>query len=301
MCFDHLVGIERLEVNDISADGRGLPKLALLSASLQKLGLHSCVVPEISVVSALTSLLQLNLNSCKKLRVLPKCPTLQKLHISDCENLEDISALVECSSLCELHLGLCPHIEDISPLAECTSLRMLVISDCSGIKSMVGCTSLHHLAISWCAKLQDISALAECASLRCLLMSECRLEDISSLAKCSSLCTLSLVNYGNPVDISALKALPSLRQIEITLDDNTDTSLPVLAACMSLQRLSIHQKGSSWKWVTFDMSSPELTTGFSSLKELSISGFTKVTVVSSPSLEKVDLKACSNVTVIAKK
>jgi Leucine-rich repeat (LRR) protein len=99
-------------------------------------------------VSNYTKLKRISLNFCSGLNSLDGISSyVEKLYLSGCSSLTDISILKYCSKLVELKLYKCTKLNDISILGNCVNLTNLDISDINirGIESLILCPNLSRI------------------------------------------------------------------------------------------------------------------------------------------------------------
>ncbi|BFG15525.1 hypothetical protein CerSpe_017990 [Prunus speciosa] len=228
-------------------------------ASLQELWIWDCInLTSIGITydMSLTCLQELTIVSCDELSSLPalqQCPSLRKLHITNCPKVTSISSIsvhdhdhdFECaavavaalsishenllqstilSSLEHLSICDCPSLESIPDLHSFTSLRALVIIGCGRLQRLVSGLStkmpisLVELSIHYCSDLQSIPDLQNFTSLRRLSIRDCkRLERLvcSGLQIPVSLVELCVVNCISLQSIPDLHIFASLHRLTI--------------------------------------------------------------------------------------
>jgi internalin A len=148
--------------------------------------------------------------------------SLQKLSLSECHLLTDISSPASLTSLQSLDLSWC-NLRDVSPLAGLTSLQSLNFSECrqlsGNLSPLAGLTSLQALKLSWCEQLSsDLSPLAGLTSLQSLDLSFCHQlsGDLSPLAGLTALETLDLAGCEQlGGDLCPLVSLTSLQTLDL--------------------------------------------------------------------------------------
>uniref|UniRef100_A0ACD5TYM4 Uncharacterized protein n=1 Tax=Avena sativa TaxID=4498 RepID=A0ACD5TYM4_AVESA len=116
------------------------------------------------VFQLLTSLLELEFNSCSGLHSLPMTihllPSLKKLAIKSCESIESLEELVLPASLEELHISDCLSLQSLPARLNCLhSCKKLEILSCPGILSLQEQhlpPSLEEMIIDSCENLQSL-------------------------------------------------------------------------------------------------------------------------------------------------
>jgi Leucine-rich repeat (LRR) protein len=117
-----------------------------------------------------------SLHECVGLISAPAIPSLERLDLGACPQLQDVSGLAHCPKLCQLTLAGCHELEDISPLICCPQLERLRLSYCfalTDIEALGGCHELLYLSLQSCQGLTDVSALANCRKLQKLFLQDC--------------------------------------------------------------------------------------------------------------------------------
>jgi internalin A len=171
----------------------------------------------------LTLLQKLDLSWCKQLSdlsVLTGLTLLQDLNLSWCEQLIDVCELIELGGLQTLNLSGCGQLADLSALAGLKGLQNLDLSNCEqlvDVSMLAGLTSLRRLNLFWCRRLNNISGLASLTGLRLLNLSQCaQLHDISVLIGLTSLQWLDLRHCERLHDLDPLAGLTSLRTLDLS-------------------------------------------------------------------------------------
>ena len=140
------------------------------------------------------------------------CPILQKLNLSGCRNISNVSLIcvsIECPELKELNLFNCTQLTDTG---------ILSIAD--------GCKNLTYLNIGWCDRITD-------QGITCLASSAASLTELD-LAGCTSLTNKSLKVIS--------EECPLLQRLNISYNSNfSDAGLTYLSQNSKLKSLrSIH-------------------------------------------------------------
>lgn len=158
-------------------------------------------------------------------------PRLEKLDVSYCRNLTDISPLMGMRGLSELDLSR-SRVTNIRPLETLTGLTSLKLDKCdvSDVSAISGLTKLEHLDLSN-SRVTDLSPLAELPNLKSLGLWNVEATDFTALAGLTQLETLDLWNT-RIADLSPLADMQRLRHLDLSHTDVTDLtpidSLPEL-------------------------------------------------------------------------
>ncbi|XP_044499310.1 putative disease resistance RPP13-like protein 1 [Mangifera indica] len=142
-------------------------------------GLEFELIPNLS---GLTSLTELCIEECQKLKSVPSLSgltSLESLEINDLPQLRSIPDLSNLTSLTRFEISKCPMIKSIPNLSSLTSLTEFSITECAGLKSIPNLSSLtshERLVIEDCPNLKSIPDLGnfkdlsikECPKLRSL-------------------------------------------------------------------------------------------------------------------------------------
>ncbi|KAB2039437.1 hypothetical protein ES319_D02G009300v1 [Gossypium barbadense] len=247
--------LEKLHISscqNLSKIGDGL----LTSSCPIELKLCGCAnLSSIPDLEGFSFLRNLDISECSKLEIVPgrgRCLSLQKLHISSCQNLSKIGDWLSTSTyLEELKLSDCPNLSSIPDLGVFSFLRNLYISECSKLEIVPirgTCSSLQKFHISSCRKLSKIGdglwtsttleelKLSDCPNLssipdlegfsflRNLDISECsKLEIVPRVGQCSSpkLCHVPMPRKLRIVNCPNLRSIPSLSHYCLTELDFT--------------------------------------------------------------------------------
>jgi len=225
---------------------------ALQGLNLYALSLFRAPVEDISVLSGLQNLQQLDLtgtevSSVEPLAGLPNLfavyvghtnvgdlaplaslPMLRILEIDGLTGLDSLNSLSTMTGIEELyadHLG----IADLSPLANLTGLKVLYLRN-NGISDITPLVQLPVLRSLYLEHnhVGDYSGLAAIPTLRTLDLAENGLTDIEDLAQFTQLNLVYL--SGNQIsDASSLTAIPGLRELDLSSNGFTNfASLPPL-------------------------------------------------------------------------
>ncbi len=222
---------------------------------LEKLTLQNRTIEDLSFLSGMVRLQELDLSGCTfggKLDVIQSLPALEKLNVSHCM-ISSLNFLKGAPMLKELDLSTnavgnlsvlstIPTLEvldihdnavsDLAPLKLLPQLRILDVSEnlLTSVQALVGCTALTELNIS-SNKIAAIGVASELPNLRVLRASKNLIVDTTPLAKCSGLQFLDI--SGNRItDISALDVLVKLE--EFYFSNNTVEELPAWPATAAL-------------------------------------------------------------------
>lgn len=219
---DELWQIETLELPDTVAS---LEDLSCFTG-LRSLSLHHGSTMDLSVLSQLPTLQELDLSGCtlssSAMNTIVTLPELTKLNLSGCA-VEDINALVGLQKLQSLDLSN-NTISDLTALSALCSLKELNLANnpITSLGNLKNCTALETLSASQCS-ISKINGLADHTSLRVLELADNKIADISVLASCPALETLDV--SGNALtDISVVSELKCL--IDLNVSSNQLTQLP---------------------------------------------------------------------------
>ncbi|KAG4156619.1 hypothetical protein ERO13_D02G008001v2 [Gossypium hirsutum] len=291
-------------------------------SSLQKLHISSC--QNLSKIgdwlSTSAYLIELKLSGCAKLSSIPDLEgfsVLRNLDISECSKLEIVPIRGRCSSLQKFHISSCQNLSKIGDgLSTSTYLKELKLSDCPNLCSILdleGFPSLKILDLSNCNELEIVPIRGQCSSLEKLLISGCqsKIEDWLPIATC--LKELKLSHCGN---LNSIPDLESLRTLDISKCDNLEIiptgRLPFLEKLHIFQCEKLSKVGDGFSISSFvkelrirlcpNLSSIPDLKGFSSLQSLCISGCNKLEIVPiterCSSLEVLDILACEKLSYI---
>jgi hypothetical protein len=170
--------------------------------SLQRLDITDChLLTNCEVLAEANSVHTMRLIRCDFLVDLGGlgmgCQNLTSLHLSECNQLADLTGLSKCPVLSKIYLIHCRSVVDITPLAQCKVLHYLDLISCGKLQSVTslgtGCVSesLQALVLQRCPALTDITGLDKCRSLQELTISGCTgIKDVSLLLKCEALSKL---------------------------------------------------------------------------------------------------------------
>ena len=171
-------GLSRIDFSDLVIDR--LPHALQRLTQLQALFARDCVgLTDISPLSTLSSLLQLDMSGCNGIRdisPLAALRSLEELSLKGCGQVPDLMPIKNLTSLRAIDLSSCPQIEDLSPLSGLTSLEQLSLQGCvkvTDLSPLENLTSLKGLDISSCTGVSDISPIAALTNMRSLNIDLC--------------------------------------------------------------------------------------------------------------------------------
>lgn len=119
------------------------------------------------------------------LDVLSYCETLEALHVSHGDLLEDISGLSSVKTLFSVEFMFCRGLKVLDPLAGLPLLKRIALVGCIGITKLEKLPAITHLEAQGCA---NINSLSLPSSLEEVILSGCNaLQDISVLFSLSNL------------------------------------------------------------------------------------------------------------------
>ncbi|KPA79138.1 hypothetical protein ABB37_05647 [Leptomonas pyrrhocoris] len=171
------------------------------------------------------------------------CPRLSELNVSNCADLQDVSALAALSSLrvLDLHgnaslasldgvggggplrrldISHCKRISTLRPLeGRLTKLERFNASHCSGLlDTQLGAlrTSLllEEVKVNQCPSLRDFSALSHHANLTVVEAADTAIAGVDFLRSCTALERLSVAGCANLTDLTALRGLYRLVSVD---------------------------------------------------------------------------------------
>jgi Leucine-rich repeat (LRR) protein len=236
--------LEELTILDVESSG--IKNIAGLEhcTNLQDLSLGCNPITDISPLSGLTNLQNLNLNDATPFRhsqitdisPLSGLTNLQSLGLA-CLPITDISPLSGLTNLLFLNLNQDP-IADISPLSGLTNLQTLWLNydQIIDISPLAGLTNLQDLDLGGNNKITDVSPLSGLTNLQTLNLDANTITDISPLSGLTNLQTLWL-RFNQIIDISPLAGLTNLQNLDLGYNKITDVS--PLSGLTKLQTLSL--------------------------------------------------------------
>ncbi|AAQ15567.1 leucine-rich repeat protein (LRRP), putative [Trypanosoma brucei brucei TREU927] len=227
------------------------------SKSLQSLNLSHCKwVTDISVLSSLLALEELNVNCCNGIRKgwesLGKLPLLRVAILSDTNiTAKDIACLSSCKTLVKLKFFRCEKLSDVTVVYEIQSLEELIVRSCSdGLKGLNALGTLPRLRFLLLRNVRgsDISVESIGTSKSLVrLHIEMRedLTDTTPLSNITSLEELSLRECGDNLGgVGTLEKLPRLKSLDLGLSDISNSTLNYIFLSRSITSLNLD---SSWE------------------------------------------------------
>ena len=185
-------------------------------------------------------------NSLTNLDFLADMPLIERVSLSHCFQLKDISGLRNLENLRNIFIEICPNIETLEPLSNLSNLETLHLKinrmDASHIYRI---HSLKNLTInldnfgnsSEDVVIENIELLQHMANLENLVLTGVNNLDISWIASAQSLKTIEL--YGNYFeDITPLAEAPNL--IKVTLSGNQIKDPRQLLESTSIKEININ-------------------------------------------------------------
>ncbi|CAB95333.1 leucine-rich repeat protein (LRRP), putative [Trypanosoma brucei brucei TREU927] len=268
-----------LKYTDINDD---VTKNISESKSLQSLNLSHCKwVTDISVLSSLSTLEELNVNFCNGIRKgwesLGKLPLLRVAILSDTNiTAKDIACLSSCKKLVKLQFFRCEKLSDVTVVYEIQSLEELIVRKYSdGLKGLNALGTLSRLRFLHLrnARGSDISveSIGTSKSLvRLNIETREELTDATPLSNITSLEELSLRDCGDTLEGAwTLGKLPRLRSLDLGLSDISDNTLDEI--CLSRFITSLNLR---YNFKLTDISS---ISNLTALEELNLSGCHRIT------------------------
>lgn len=219
---DLLWSITHLVLPDTVADLTDLSRFT----SLRSLSINDVSGLDLSVLSSLTSLQELDLSGCTissdALQAIGSLTHLRKLILNGCA-LTDITAFSQLTGLTELSLSG-NSLDDIGILSLMTELERVDLSrnPLSSIAALSACNKLKYLDISNCS-ITSLGSLSDKRVLETVLASNNTIRSIDELSGCDALSVLEVKNCLIS-DISVLTTLPSLTRFDA--DHNEVTVIP---------------------------------------------------------------------------
>jgi internalin A len=181
------------------------------------------ILSDMSVLSKLTNLTQLDLGQCTSLRdvsSLSKLTNLTQLDLSFCHSLSDVRDLSGLTNLTRLGLVFCWGLRNVRGLSKLTNLILLNLRECTNledVRDLSGLTSLTQLDLSSCDNLRDVSVLSQLTNLTQLDLSSCtNLEDVRDLSGLTNLTRLDLVSCWGLRNVRDLSGLTNLTLLNLS-------------------------------------------------------------------------------------
>ncbi|KAL0217441.1 hypothetical protein RCL1_008022 [Eukaryota sp. TZLM3-RCL] len=261
-----------------------------LFTGLTTLALNSTNVSNVSPLSSLTNLRELDLNSTNVSTVSPlsSLTNLRELYLSS-TNVSDVSPLSSLTKLTTLGLSS-TNVSDVSPLSSLTKLRELYLSstNVSDVSPLSSLTKLTTLDVD-STNVSDVSPLSSLTELTTLGLSSTNVSDGSPLSSLTELTMLGLSST-KVSDVSPLSSLTNLRELYLSSTNVSNVSpLSSLTKLTTLELIStnvsdVSPLSSLTKLTTLDVDSTNVSdvSPLSSLTELTTLGLssTKVSNVS---------------------
>jgi len=216
-----------IELVALSLESLPVIDLSLLTRlrNLTNLNLRGCSnIGDICPLASLKSLTSLDLSACRAVTDLGPVAGLVKLtnlKLYSCRSISDLSPLVTLRNLENLDLSSCKSVTDIRPLSSLTCLKSLNLDGCRSLRdicALVGLLNLTTLNLSRCDALTDFGSLAALINLTTLDLNESKsLKDLQPLAALVSLTSLRLGSCEALKDIGLLTKLVKLRSLSLAL------------------------------------------------------------------------------------
>lgn len=220
----YFIHLEKLNIT-----GLNLTDLSMLSGmtKLQELNITNCTVSaSLAPLNKLTALTHLTISgsSVSALNELTDLHTLTYLDLSD-NAIGNISALANMTALEQVNLSQ-NAITDPAPLAGLTKLTKLNLSSnaLTSVSALGSCTALTSLDVSGNG-LTDLSALGKLTGLHSLWATNNALTNVDALSACTSLEELN-VSHNQIASLECLSGITSLRELNFAY--NLLTSIPYL-------------------------------------------------------------------------
>jgi len=179
------------------------------------------------------------------LKGIEHCENLVYLNMA-LEKISNISPISELEKLEELNLSQNHRIKDITPLKNLTNLKHLVLDEnlISDISPLANLVNLEYLELSY-NPINSINALGNLSKLKTLYLAKSRqnaegvISDLSPISKCKKLEQLWITGFVNVKDISCLKTLTNIENLNITWCKVE--SIEALSYMEELERLRLDQ------------------------------------------------------------
>lgn len=220
----YFIHLEKLNIS-----GLNLTDLSMLSGmtKLQELNITNCTVSaSLAPLNKLTALTHLTISgsSVSALNELTDLHALTYLDLSD-NAIGNISALANMTALEQVNLSQ-NAITDPAPLAGLTKLTKLNLSSnaLTSVSALGSCTALTSLDVSGNG-LTDLSALGKLTGLHSLWATNNALTNVDALSACTSLEELN-VSHNQIASLECLSGITSLRELNFAY--NLLTSIPYL-------------------------------------------------------------------------
>jgi hypothetical protein len=144
---------------------------------------------------------------------------IQRLYLSECSSVQDITVLGKLTRLQELDLSWCKSLVYIGALSGLTGLKELNLMDCSSLTDITvlgKLTGLQMLDLTGCSSLTDITVLGKLTGLQELDLSWCKsLVYIGALSGLTGLKELNLMDCSSLTDITVLGKLTGLQMLDL--------------------------------------------------------------------------------------
>lgn len=206
----------------VPENATGLSELANL-AFIEKLTINPKNSVDVSFLSSLTTLIELNINnvtiSLEQLQMIGALPQLKKLTLTNC-NIATLTPLQNATNLVYLDVSN-NTIRDLSPLSSLQNLQELNLS--------------HNAVI-------DLTPLNSLSGIKQLDISYNAITSLAPLSKCTTL--ISVNADVNKID--TLGSFESLSQLKFfSAESNQLSNIAVLAECTNLEELNISRNSIS--------------------------------------------------------
>ncbi|MDD3818297.1 MAG: CotH kinase family protein [Actinomycetota bacterium] len=199
--------------------------------NLQILDMHDCRVQDISFISRLTNLKELNLsyNNARDFSPLGNLNNLEILDLSS-TGITDLSSLKNVTSLKELDLRDNSGIKDISALSNLKELEYLNLNSSKGVESIAPITNLTNLKTLILRNVNvgdEVNLLKNLKNLERLNIRNCNIPDISFVTGLTKLKELKLRDNIRIKDISALSNLKEMEYLNIHSNNKIESIAPI--------------------------------------------------------------------------
>jgi Leucine-rich repeat (LRR) protein len=234
--------LTRLSIGPVQSGD--LSPLGTFEASLEDLFIgRGAVIHDIAPITRLRQLQWLSLPGAgwSDIEFVRHLPQLQRLRLSELNDVTDLSPLKTQLSLTWLAVDDCPalgDIDDLPPLGQlgylsvassslppvggviaerAPELRNLVVIRSSAADDLAPLSALplQHLGLWGCTGITDFTPLAGMSDLRFLDLEDTAIGSLAPISRVSKLETLWLRNCGNVTDLAPLAALKKLRRVWI--------------------------------------------------------------------------------------
>ncbi|GLJ34569.1 hypothetical protein SUGI_0695320 [Cryptomeria japonica] len=146
-------------------------KMVAGSGNLTDMCISECpLIEEFSILSGLSCLKMIVIDSCDKLQRISLPTTLINLTVRRCRELKMVSGSGNLTELTDMCIDECPLIEELPILAGQRALKMIVIDSCDKLRSITLPTALHKLRVR---SRRELSILCRLGCLQNVVIEPC--------------------------------------------------------------------------------------------------------------------------------